>query len=390
MSSSKRIIFPYFLVLLEVCIYLTNDAYLAALPQIMAHYGSSQHLAQMTFASWVIGAIVLQFFIGPISDRFGRRPLILMGGMLFILTCIGCGMADSIHALIIARFLQGMIVPMIVTPSYAAVNEAFDQKAAVKMMATMSSIMLLAPALGPTLGGLLLKVLTWHWIFYIPGIAAVFVVIVVYYLMPETLTESNRIKQLHLWGTLRQYGALFSNRHFVLLLVASSALVGGFVTWIVNGPFVLIDHFGFTPLQYGLVQALIFGAFIAGNQLMKFSVNETNLSKLVWHGFLAVASMSLVFLLGSVLYGHMPWVVIALVVLVCGCAGFVMPGIFRMTIEASTEAMGIRVGMASGGRAVFAFLAAAVTSVLYQGSIWVLALVMLAYFLVALIAKRFA
>src|SRR5579883_399237 len=102
LSKQEKILalFPFLLVFYEITNYLANDMYLPALPSLATDLGITPHLAQQTLTTWFLGSASLQLFLGPLSDRLGRRPILLGGGAVFILSTIVCAMTTNINILL--------------------------------------------------------------------------------------------------------------------------------------------------------------------------------------------------------------------------------------------------------------------------------------------------
>lgn len=107
-------LFPFFLVLYETCSYLSNDAYLPSLPVIAREFGTQAHVVQLSITSWYFGSGMLQLIIGPLADRFGRRPILLTGAL-----------SQSIHALIFFRLIEGATLASLFIAGYATIHELF-------------------------------------------------------------------------------------------------------------------------------------------------------------------------------------------------------------------------------------------------------------------------
>ena len=102
-TKIKPILFPLLLVLYEIATYLSNDMYLPALPDMMRDLGLSTKQAQWTLTTWFVGSAALPLVLGVVSDRYGRRPVLLIGGLIYILSTMVCAIATSSHGLLIAR-----------------------------------------------------------------------------------------------------------------------------------------------------------------------------------------------------------------------------------------------------------------------------------------------
>ena len=139
MNKKYLIIFPIALAVLEAGTYLGNDAYLPALPNLMHDMHINQQFAQYTLISWFLGSASVQLFIGPLADFYGRRPIVLWGAAIFILTSLTCAYPDQYWLLLIARFLQGTAACTTIVGGYATVHEAFDSHKSVRVIALMGA-----------------------------------------------------------------------------------------------------------------------------------------------------------------------------------------------------------------------------------------------------------
>lgn len=130
--------------------------------------------------------------------------MLLIGSIITILTTLGCAISQTITQLLLFRLLQGMMVGMMSTPGYATINESYDSNETIKKIVLLKGIFILAPALGPLFGSLILTPASWRWIFGIMVIWITLSNIGLFFTMPETLSEKNR-EPLHLRKTLTRY-----------------------------------------------------------------------------------------------------------------------------------------------------------------------------------------
>ncbi|MEH6560258.1 MAG: MFS transporter, partial [Marinobacter sp.] len=128
---------------------LATDMYLPALPQIGSDFGTGTSQVQLTLSLYMVGFAIAQLVCGPLADRFGRKPIMIGGFVLFALASIGCALASNIETLILCRFLQalgGSAGPVL---GRAAIRDIYTPREAAKIMALLASIMALAPAIAP-------------------------------------------------------------------------------------------------------------------------------------------------------------------------------------------------------------------------------------------------
>ncbi len=383
-KRSHMTLFPLLLVLYEVAIYLSMDAYVPALPKITTFFAISANLAQLTMVIWMIGGLAVQLIFGPLSDRYGRRPLLLWGGVLYILSSVLCAVAPTIHVLLIGRFLQGVAMPSMFIAGYAAINELFDSKQAIGMLARMNSVTILAPAFGPLLGGAFLLAFSWRWIFIILGLWALITVVLLYFKMPETVVKP---KPFQFNQIILHYRSVFANYKFILLSLLTVFPIIGVISWILAGPFIIIHKFHLSTLTFGIIQTFIFGSFILGTKVVsKFATADRN-------HFLINLGLGLAFL-GAIITTLISWLfpnalfaVIAFIMLLTFGGGLSMPILSRLTLEASDAPMGIRVTVFSLMRIGSGVLGSVSVLLFYSGSLISLAAIMLFFTAIAVVIR---
>lgn len=148
---------------------LATDMYLPALPQIGRDFGSGTDQVQLTLSLYMAGFAIAQLICGPLADRFGRKPIMIGGFILFAIASIGCALATNIETLTLCRVLQalgGSAGPVL---GRAAIRDIYTPREAAKILAILASIMALAPAIAPTIGGVLVASLGWSSIFLVLG-----------------------------------------------------------------------------------------------------------------------------------------------------------------------------------------------------------------------------
>lgn len=365
--KSISLVFPLLLVFYELCTYLSNDMYFPALPSMMSDLKMTAHQAQLTLTTWFIGSASLPLILGVISDRYGRRPIVLWGGLIYILSTIACALATEIHSLLIARYIQGAMIASVLVPGYASIHEYYEQKDAVRILAIMGSITILAPTLGPLLGSIVLLVGNWQLIFWLIAIASTLAVSLLYFWMPETLPKEAR-HPVHLVSLFKQYWRLLTNTNFMLLICVLGFIFASFITWITAGPLLVIESFKLSAVTYGLIQVLIFSACILGNYWVKRLVDQIEIHTLIQRGLLATAlSGILVVTTGYIFPYHLSFFILAFMSFSFGSALCFAP-LNRVIIESSPEPMGVRVAFFTVCWTMFAVLGSLAASIFFNGT----------------------
>lgn len=368
MKNVKSLYFPLLLVFYEIATYLSNDMYLPALPDMMRDLHLSTKQVQLTLTTWFIGSATLPLIMGIVSDRYGRRLTLLSGGVVYFFATIACALATNTQILLISRFIEGAAIPSMMVAGYSCIHESYEQKEAIRILALMGSITVLAPALGPLLGSIVLLFTDWRGIFWIIAIWTAVAISLLYKWMPETHPAENRLP-IHLGNLFRHYGRILTNPRFVLLMAVLGFIFGGFIVWIAAGPLLVIESFHYTPLAFGLIQAVIFAAYIFGNRLIKLLLERVSIKYLIWSGLLCTLCGGVLLLLFAIIFPHyLSPFLLAMSIYSFGSALCFAP-LNRSIIESSHEPMGIRVALFTVCWTGFAVLGSLVAGHFYNGTV---------------------
>lgn len=360
--------FPLLLVCYEIINYLANDMYLPALPSMIHDLGINTRLAQQTVTAWFFGASSLHLLLGPVSDRFGRRPVLLIGGVLFTTATWVCAFSASINVLLIARFIQGAVVSTLSTAGYASIHETYNRKQAIQILALMSSVVMLAPAFGPLIGGIFLQWVNWRGIFVFLALSGGIIWLGLCLVMTETHSSTQRY--MFRWSqVLINYHQILKNKAFMLNLFIISFNVLAKVAWIVGGPFLIISQFKLNTLYFGLIQILVFGSQILGAQVVKRVIHRVEVNRLINQGLsISLFASLLAICLSCIFPNQLIGLVICLMIF---CFGTALSGpLQRLCIEASPEQpMGARMAVYATLISLFCSLASFLFSFTYTGNL---------------------
>lgn len=249
---------------------LSTDLYTPSLPHLTRVFGTDAGTVQMTMSANFLGYALGPFLIGPLSDRFGRRPLLSCCMMLFAVFSMACALAPSIEFLIGARIFQGASASVVSVLGVVIIRDLYRGPDAVRVLSIYGAAIGVAPATGPMIGGLVHVKLGWEANFWILVLLGVIVAWAAWVFVPET----GRRTPLDIRLSMRRYGVLLRDKRFVLPGLAISCVFAGLFAYITAGPFLLIDHHGVPTEQYGYyygvgVLAYILGAGIANQSAHK-------------------------------------------------------------------------------------------------------------------------
>jgi DHA1 family bicyclomycin/chloramphenicol resistance-like MFS transporter len=245
------------LALLSAFTPLSIDMYLPALPVIAVDLHGTAGDIQLTLSSFIIAFGFGQIFYGPAGDRFGRRPVILGGLAIYVVTSIGCAFAMEAGHLVLLRFLQGLAACGGVVLARTMVRDLAERDQAARAMSLMMACTSIAPMLAPLIGGQILWFFGWRAIFWTLALIGALACIASYFWLPETLRPEYR-QPLVLSSILKRFGELVRHRAFMGYAFTSSFMFSALLSFISGSPFVFIEKYGIAPRDYGL----IFGGMI--------------------------------------------------------------------------------------------------------------------------------
>jgi len=243
---------------------LATDMYLPALPQIGSDFGTGTDQVQLTLSLYLAGFAIAQLICGPLADRFGRKPIMIGGFVLFALASLGCALATNIETLQVCRFLQalgGSAGPVL---GRAAIRDIYTPREAARILAILASIMAVAPAVAPTIGGVLVTGLGWSSIFIALGAYALIMAVVVAYGIPEPMRPEYR-QPLKPCALLKNYRRIITDVTFLGYSLTNAAIFAGLFAFLSGSSFVLIDFLEVAPRHFGLYAACVVAGFIIGN-----------------------------------------------------------------------------------------------------------------------------
>ena len=377
MKSIPRVsaLFPLLLVIYEISIYLSNDMYLPALPDMMHDLSLSATHAQLTITMWFLGSAITPLFVGALADRYGRRPVLLIGGLIYIISTILCAVAINEYSLLFPRIIEGAMVATMMVGGYACIHELYDHKEAIRVLAIMGAVSVLAPAFGPLLGAIILLFGNWRWIFWIIAIFSTTMIIALYYFMPETLTPEKQ-RPLHFKQILHNYWEVLANKQFLLLMAILGFNFAGFIGWVTTGPLLVIDSLRFSTLAFGWMQASVFIAYIIGSTLVNYLLKTKEANHLVYAGLIIALLSALAGWACTTIFPQQFYLFLLSVITYSFGSALCFAPLNRLIIETSQQPMGIRVAMFTTGLMGAGVVGSAVTSVIYNGTSASLAMIM--------------
>ena len=303
---------------------LSTDMYLPAFPAIETSLNGRAGSAQITLATWFAGLALGQIAQGTLADRYGRRKPLIVATLIYTIANAACALSTDIATLSLFRFIAAfggsasMVIPR------AIVRDLADGHAAAKLMSRLMLVMGAAPILAPTLGGLILGVASWHAIFWVTAAYGAICCLLVTVALPDTLEPRHRVK-LSPAGLITRFANILQDRAFL-----GFALMGGFgmfgmFAYIGGSSPVLIQHYGFTPAQYGMLFGASACMFIAGTQINPLLLRRVGAPKMIRIGLITYLTAATLLLLGALIPQLGPAGIVIPMMLAMGSMGFVLP-----------------------------------------------------------------
>jgi MFS transporter, DHA1 family, multidrug resistance protein len=330
-----------------------------ALPVLATTFGRDISIAQMTVSLYMVGIACSMIIMGPLSDRFGRRPVLLAGLGLMVAASTACMFAETLPQLIAARFFQALGGATGMVVSRAIIRDLYSRERISAMISLVIAVMMIAQMLSPLTGGLLETAFGWRAIFYAITAGSVIIAAAIAIALPETRRE-----RIEAGGFRGDVGSLFKSRAFIgylLCQVLASQIIFVFAG---GGPYIVVTQMGRSSAEYGAWFATTGFAYLVGNLFCVRYAPRHSLERLIWFGLALQLAGSLLNLVWGVIgLNQAPAWLFGTQMLVMGANAFVMSNSAAGAISVRPEAA----GTASGA---MGFLQMGIGSLVSQFGAW--------------------
>ncbi|QQO32710.1 multidrug effflux MFS transporter [Bradyrhizobium diazoefficiens] len=266
-----------------------------ALPVLATTFGRDISIAQMTVSLYMVGIALSQLIMGPLSDKFGRRPVLLSGLALMVAASVACIFAETLPQLIAARFFQALGGASGMVVSRAIIRDIYERDRVASMISLVIAALMIGQMVSPLTGGLIETAFGWRAIFYAVTIGALAVAVGIAIALPET----RRNRAVGSGGFRSDVRTLIKSRAFigyVMCQVLASQII---FTFAGGGPYIVVTQMGRTSAEYGAWFATTGFAYLVGNLLCVRFAPRHSLEKLIWFGLALQLCGSLLNLLWS-------------------------------------------------------------------------------------------
>ena len=267
---------------------LGTDTFLPAMPTIARQFGAEPAAVQFGITTYFLGVAGGQLAWGPISDRFGRRPALLAGCILFLLASLACAAAGSVAEIVALRLVQGLGMSSGPVIARSIVRDLYAREHAARLLAQMIIVFSFAPIFGPLVAAALLTWQGWPAIFSLHALVAALVIVATLFGLKETAPAARAsIHPLHIAAN---FGSLLRDRRFLAPVATTLCTLAGIYAFVSNSAFALVQGAGVTIVQYSALFAVVMVGGIVGAWLSSRLVVRLGIPRLVRIGTVIAAA----------------------------------------------------------------------------------------------------
>ena len=347
---------------------IASTIYVPSLPAIAGGLATTVARVQFTFVGYLLAFAIGMLVIGPVSDRYGRRRMMIFGVALSTLGSIAAGLSPNIEFLIVARILQGVGLSAGMVVSRATIRDLYGEKGAAQIIAGLSVVVTLLQAFAPIPGGYLQAWLGWRANFAAVAITTAVALAFVFRHMPQTrLPDHSRSPPgTQLARTIfASYRTLIGTRRFLAYALTATGAHAGFHIFAAGAPAVLIIGFGIPPEDYGYYASLPPIGFLVGSLLSTRLTPRLGIDGLIAAGSAVLVPSGLVMVTLALLHVVNAYTIVGPMILICCGSGLITP-------NAVAGSLGVRVGIVGAASGLMSFIqmtgAAAATAALSLGA----------------------
>jgi DHA1 family bicyclomycin/chloramphenicol resistance-like MFS transporter len=385
-GQSKRQNFFLILILgtLNTITPFSIDMYLPAFPDIARDLHTEIEKVSLSVSTYFLGYALGQIIYGPLLDRFGRKPPLYVGLILYILATIGCFTSSTIEALWVIRFFQAIGGCVASVAALAMVRDFFPEEKRVGVISLLVLILGASPLLAPTVGSFVAAAWGWHAVFIALALITFLVLLLIFFFLPEGHAPDKSIS-LKPAPIISGFRKVMTDPGFYIFALAGSFSFSGLLVYVAHSPAIFMDHFHLSGKWYGGVFALLSVGFIGGSQLNHILTRNFSNQQVLTKVLMVQLIAAFIFLIGALQgWFGLTGVLVLLFVLLscCGCsypnaAALCMAPFSRNAGTASALLGFIQIG--AGG------LISATVGMLHLEAITAMAIVMAASVVIALL-----
>lgn len=264
------------------------DMYLPSLPKMAEYFEVKSHYVQLTMTYFLIGYALSQLIYGPLSDRWGRKPILIFGMLLFLASSFVIIFSASLTVILISRLGEGLGIGACNLLARVVLKDMFSERTLTKMMSYIGLIWVMVPVLAPLLGGYLQTFFGWRSIFVCLFLLVAFSLFLVIFFLPETKKQLY-IQPISFPKIIENYRKLLGSSLYNSYIFSAFLLYGVFVSFYTASPFLLQTQLGLAPDIYGWILFITLGGYMLGSFLNSRIVHQEQYPKIIKFSLYAMA-----------------------------------------------------------------------------------------------------
>ena len=359
---------------------------LPALPVIQADFSVSNDVAQLTLSLSMLSIAIGTLVYGPMSDKYGRKPIMLLGIFIAIIGSIFCYLADSIGWLIAGRIVQAFGGAVGLVLARAIVRDVYDAEESARVIATLVMVMVIAPMMSPALGGEMMKYFGWESVFLVVASASLIIFVFLILRQPETLVTPVPFKGVG--SMLRTFASLLESRAFCGYAFCVTFVSVVFFSFISAAPEIMVSVLNRPPTEYGYYFVLVPIGFMIGNYITRHFGRSISIDSMIVMGStIAIGGIMLAIVLTILGINHPLALFVPVSIAVCG-NGITLPNAQASAINEFPQYAGSASGLTGFLQMTVSAVAAQFVALIFNGTAYPLLITMLLASVISLFLFR--
>lgn len=323
-SKQQNLILILILGALNTITPFSIDMYLPAFPTIAHDFNTSIDRVALSVSTYFLGYSLGQIIYGPLLDRFGRKPPLYVGLILYILATIGCFTTSTIEALWVIRFLQAIGGCVASVAAMAMVRDFFPVEKSASVISFLVLILGISPLLAPTVGSFIITTCGWHAVFIALAVITGIILIFVYFFLPEGHAPDKSIS-LKPIPIINGFKVVLTSPRFYVFALAGTFSFSGLFVYVATSPAIFMGHFHLSEKLYGGVFALLSLGFIGGSQLNHILSKKFSNQQILKSGLIIQVTVAILFLVGAIKGCYRLTEILILLFALLSCCGLTYP-----------------------------------------------------------------
>jgi DHA1 family bicyclomycin/chloramphenicol resistance-like MFS transporter len=250
------------LLLVVISAAVETDIFLPSFPALKDYFNTTERTIQLLISVNFLGVYIATFFYGPLADAFGRRPILLIGMFIFSVSSIACALVNSLEAMLLCRFAQGLGSSVAFIIPKTIIHDSFDRAKVAKTLGIYTSIMTIVISFAPIIGNYLYLTFSWHANFSFVAILSIVSFLYAFIFLPESLHKEKRLN-IHAKNILSNYKKIITTPLAMANLFLCYSVGGAYFAYITNMSLIFVNHLGVSNTHYGYYQSTILLAVAA-------------------------------------------------------------------------------------------------------------------------------